>query len=338
MSFRSADPHKIPIDPNGNLASKTEGTDTWTYEWNASNELTRVTKNSIEQARFAYDPLGRRVEKAAAGVTTAYTFSAEDILREVRGAEALTYVHGQGFDEPLAESTQAGILYFHTDALGSVIRKTNSAGVVALERAYDAWGNPQLGAAVGGYAFTGREWDPELSLYYYRARLLDSAVGRFIAEDPAGFVDDMTLYSYVANRPADATDPTGLALWLCTRRVKGWMGCAGGNHVYIWSDYYQTSCGAGNQMGQPPEKGPSVDACHVVPGTNNNPDAERRALACCRRPRQRTTAADNCWNHTARSTGCADLANPYVPPPGQPWTLCQVPQPGFRGTGASGSW
>ena len=61
-SFGAADPHKIPIDSNGNLASKTEGTDNWTYTWNAENQLTKVEKNGAEVARFAYDPRGRRLE------------------------------------------------------------------------------------------------------------------------------------------------------------------------------------------------------------------------------------------------------------------------------------
>lgn len=68
------DPHKIPIDPNGNLLSKVDGTDAWGYEWNARNELSRVTRNSAEIARFVYDPKGRRVE-VAGGVTTSYTYA-----------------------------------------------------------------------------------------------------------------------------------------------------------------------------------------------------------------------------------------------------------------------
>jgi len=32
-------------------------------EWNPENQLIRVTKNTIEQARFKYDPLGRRVNR-----------------------------------------------------------------------------------------------------------------------------------------------------------------------------------------------------------------------------------------------------------------------------------
>jgi YD repeat-containing protein len=73
-------------DSNGNLSTKIEGTDTWAYEWNAENQLTRVTKNSVEQARFSYDARGRRVEKVAGVVTTSYTYDGGDMLRELRGA------------------------------------------------------------------------------------------------------------------------------------------------------------------------------------------------------------------------------------------------------------
>ncbi len=41
----------------------------------------------------------------------------------------------------------------------------------------------------GGFAFTGREWDPETNLYYYRARYYDPKIGRFLSEDPEGFID-----------------------------------------------------------------------------------------------------------------------------------------------------
>jgi YD repeat-containing protein len=45
-------------DPNGNLIQKVEGPDTWTYEWNAENLLTKVLLNGSEVARHSYDPLG----------------------------------------------------------------------------------------------------------------------------------------------------------------------------------------------------------------------------------------------------------------------------------------
>jgi RHS repeat-associated protein len=214
VSFPAADPHKIPIDPNGNLTTKTEGTDNWTYSWNAENQLTRVTKNSIEQARLAYDPEGRRVEKVAGGVTTTYTYSGDRILREIRGATPLKYIHGPDVDEPLAVDDGTALSYYHADGLGSVTRTTNGVGAVTQTRQYDAWGNLESGATEPGCAFTGREWDPEIGLYYYRARYYDPKVGAFIGEDPIGpadrALDELNAYRYVGNDPVNRLDPTGL--------------------------------------------------------------------------------------------------------------------------------
>jgi YD repeat-containing protein len=81
-------------DPNGNLASKTEGTDTWTYTWNAENQLTKVEKNGAEVGRFSYDPFGRRVRKILGGIATDYTYDRAIILRAVQGTTTLKHVHG----------------------------------------------------------------------------------------------------------------------------------------------------------------------------------------------------------------------------------------------------
>jgi len=197
-------------DPNGNLAQRFDGTDTWTYEWNAENELKRVVKNGVEQARFAYDPNGRRVTKVAAGVTTDWTYAGEDMLRETRGATTLKYVHGPGIDEPLAIDDGSGLTYLHADGLGSVVAMTNAAGAVSLVRRYDAWGNLESGAATDGYAFTGREWDSETGLYYYRARYYDPTLGRFISEDPLGFIAGTNFHEYVGSNPVVYGDPFGL--------------------------------------------------------------------------------------------------------------------------------
>ena len=89
-------------DPNGNLTAKTEGTDNWVYTWNAENQLTKVEKNGAEIARFAYDAVGRRVEKVAQGSTSTYTYDVLDVIRETRGTVGLRYVHGPQTDEPLA--------------------------------------------------------------------------------------------------------------------------------------------------------------------------------------------------------------------------------------------
>jgi RHS repeat-associated protein len=199
-------------DPNGNLTQKTEGTDTWGYEWNALNQLTRITRNSIEQARFSYDPKGRRVEKIAAGVTATYTYDGVDILREARRASTFKYIHGPGIDEPVAREDGSGALnYYHADGLTSIVKRTDQTGAVVHEYRYDAWGNIEIGTGEPGYAFAGREWDPETNLDYYRARYFDPKIGRFASEDPLGFDGDGTsFYVYVGNNPVVFADPSGL--------------------------------------------------------------------------------------------------------------------------------
>jgi RHS repeat-associated protein len=223
----AADPLKIPIDPNGNLTSKTEGTDTWTYEWNAEDELTRVLKNSIEQARFSYDPLGRRVEKVVGGEATNYAYDSANIVREIRGAVTRKYVQGRGADQPYAVDDGSAVTYFHADATRSIVKVTDSLGAVVSARQYDAWGNLDGGSTVEGYAFTGREWDPEARLYYYRARYYDANAGRFISADTAGFDAGLNQYAYVDDNPVNFIDPTGHYTFTPEVDFQGWWNDGG---------------------------------------------------------------------------------------------------------------
>jgi RHS repeat-associated protein len=226
VPFRAADPHKIPIDSNGNLTTKTEGSDNWVYTWNAENQLTKVDKNGVEVARFGYDPQGRRVEKVAGGVITSYTYDGLDSLREVRGATSFKYVHGLGVDQPLAREDGSGALaYYHADGLGSIVKHTNQTGVIVHEYRYDAWGNVEAGASEAGSAFTGREWDPEVGLHYYRARYYDSKGANFVSEDPLHLAGgDTNFYAYVRGNPTNWTDPEGQ--FVMAAPVAWWAGAA----------------------------------------------------------------------------------------------------------------
>jgi RHS repeat-associated protein len=212
VRFVAGDPGSVTIDPNGNLTQKVEGSTTWTYEWNAENQLKRVLQNGNEVARYAYDPLGRRVEKVAGGVTTTWTYDGEDILREISGSSTLKYVQGLGIDEALAIEDGTGVLtHNHFDGIGSIVKTTNSAGTVIVSRHYDAFGNIQIGPTASGVAYTARYFDSETGLYHYRARYYDPQAGRFLSQDPIGFWGGINFYAYVKNNPVKWTDPLGLA-------------------------------------------------------------------------------------------------------------------------------
>src|SRR5690606_13066332 len=110
--------------------------------------------------------------------------------------------------------------YYHKNALGSVTALSDRVGQVLEYYEYDPFGAVTfLDAAFGEiaestvgnpYLFTGRRWDKEIGLYYYRNRHYDPEHGRFLQRDPLGYVDGMGLYEYVMGNPVGYLDPMGL--------------------------------------------------------------------------------------------------------------------------------
>ncbi len=144
-------------------------------------------------------------------MTHTYVPDGSSIIEErVSTGQTLRYVEGLGVDEHLAVQDGAAVTYYVTDHVGSVVQETSSAGAVTLARKYDPWGNLLSGASTAGWAYTGREWDPEAGLYYYRARYYDPGTGRFSSEDPIGANGGPNLYTYVSNAPMVMIDPNGL--------------------------------------------------------------------------------------------------------------------------------
>jgi len=194
-------------DANGNM--RADGTRT--LEYDAENRLTRVLIGGAEVARFVYDGLNRRVQKILKAGTTTYVYDAVNAIEErLSTGDTLRYVYGPLVDQLWAVQDATGLVsYYVADHLGSIVQVTNASGEVTLLREYDLHGNLTVGASQGGSAFTGREWDPETGLYYYRARYYDPKMGRFLSEDPIGFEGGINLYAYVGNSPTGWTDPFG---------------------------------------------------------------------------------------------------------------------------------
>jgi RHS repeat-associated protein len=114
------------------------------------------------------------------------------------------------------------VVYFHSDAIGSVRLVTNANGQVVGQYDYLPFGEPWLAPALPETRrFGGKERDTETGLDYFGARYYASGNGRFTIVDPllqieAALVDPQrwNRYVYVRNNPFRFIDPDGRELRL----------------------------------------------------------------------------------------------------------------------------
>jgi RHS repeat-associated protein len=144
-----------------------------------------------------------------------YVYDGADIAEEVDAAGSVLarYTIGQGIDQPLAMLRGGVTSYYHADGLGSITSLTDASGSLAATYSYDAFGKPILstGTVVNPFRYTGREFDSETGLYYYRARYYDSGTGRLLSEDPNVMEASISMYVYAGNAAATYVDPLGFA-------------------------------------------------------------------------------------------------------------------------------
>ena len=69
------------------------------------------------------------------------------------------------------------------------------------------------GSLFTDYGYTGRRYDQESGLWYFRARYFDTVMGRFISRDPLGYIDGMGLYNGYFGQYF-TLDPEGRAIWI----------------------------------------------------------------------------------------------------------------------------
>lgn len=234
-------------DKNGNLTQKTTSTETTTYTWDFENKLIKVT-TPVTTSEYAYDPFGRRIEKKTTenGTTntTKYFYDKQSILFDYdeTGTIGNRYIHGPNIDEPLAVTIDKDKYYYHADGLGSIISLTDQSGKTVQTYVYDSFGDlkDQKNRIKQPYAYTGREWDKETGLYYYRARYYDPIDGRFISKDPIGFAGGINLFNYTDSNPINRTDPLGLTWSSNGSFLSGWMTGGGSNNRFYGPNTIET--------------------------------------------------------------------------------------------------
>lgn len=205
----------LTYDPKGNIL--TDGTYAYTYSSeNLLTSLTNSASGAIQgSSTFAYDPLMRLavIDSTNSSLDAQLGYDGQEIVIEgLSSNRTRRYVHGPGVDEPLVAylvtSTGTSRTWLHADERGSTIRASDDKGAAGggIGR-YDEYG---VGTGVTRFQYTGQYWLADKGLHYYRARIYDPRLGRFLQPDPIGYGGGMNMYAYVGGDPVNYSDPFGL--------------------------------------------------------------------------------------------------------------------------------
>jgi RHS repeat-associated protein len=250
-------------DKNGNLLN--DGVRIYQYDvLNRLVQISKVAEGTPVIATYVYDALNRRIQKTIndlgsgmggltgdipAGTTT-YLYNGQQIAmaRDDEGTWEQAYFWGRYIDELLFFSIPTDTVPTTYRVLSDLLYRSTALVDTSnnVVEAYDtdAYGNTLCYSGPGTdedwftdddvatnnpintTIFTGRLYDPESQIYYYRARYYAPQLGRFISRDPLGsptMMGDATtpfgsaeltqgpnLYWYTQDNPVNLVDPMGL--------------------------------------------------------------------------------------------------------------------------------
>lgn len=169
------------------------------YVYNGENVFAEFNGNNQVVAKYTYSPINQ-----------------DDILE--------ANITDDGVQSGLAQ--YAGKYQYLKDVLGTITDVMDSNGNILQRYDYTTFGkirtikdssgndisaNPLVNTS---FTFTGKEYDSEVGLYYYRARYYDANIGRFLQQDPNPGILSLPItavnkYVYASNSPTVFRDPTG---------------------------------------------------------------------------------------------------------------------------------
>ncbi|MGW4998964.1 putative T7SS-secreted protein [Streptomyces hydrogenans] len=209
--------------------------ETWRYEWDAEDRLTAVVTPDGTAWRYAYDALGRRIEKMrfdhneqTVRERVLFTWDGATVCEQTTHSETLPNLVTLTWDHdgtrPLAQTERistadAPQTFFDerffaivTDLVGTPTELIDESGRIAWRTRSTLWGIAAWAANSSTYTplrFPGQYYDPESGLHYNLRRFYDPQTGRYFSPDPLGLSPAPNPFTYVSN-PHLRTDPLGL--------------------------------------------------------------------------------------------------------------------------------
>ncbi len=232
-------------DANGNMTTDQAGN---TYVYNAWNQLVSVSNAAGKViASYTYDARGYRVSETypqggtgipAGEINYIYYDSQWQAIETRANGTASNNVTSQMVWSAayinaavLQDTYSAGVLqpgsriYFLQDAnwnTTAIVGLVSGNWQVAQRYVYSPygtitvlnadWSTPPAGTQpMVQNLYQGMQLDAVTGLYCARNRNYDSSLGRWINQDPAGYINGANTYQFVMSNPAGNVDPSGLA-------------------------------------------------------------------------------------------------------------------------------
>jgi RHS repeat-associated protein len=204
---------------SGQLATRTDGVQTTTYDYDAIGNLLGVSLPNGTAIAYLLDGLDRRVGKKINGaVVQRLLYAGDRPIAELddQGAILSRFVYAGSDLAPIVIVKNGVAHRVITDQIGSVRLVVNTTtGTIVQRMDYDGFGNV-LGDTNPGFqpfGFAGGLYDRDTGLVRFGARDYDPAIGRWTARDPIWFEGgDSNLYVYAHNDPINGNDPTGASV------------------------------------------------------------------------------------------------------------------------------
>jgi RHS repeat-associated protein len=223
----------VAHDAKGNMtsipANLRDSSDPLALNWDFDNRMKSADtdNDSAADVFYEFDALGRRVARDDGTQDTIFVQVGQQTIADyVSGTAAASpeyiYAWGSYIDELILRTEPSGTdLHYHRNQQYSTYAVTNSTGAIQERYAYSPYGELTITDASGTtrsastmdsrYTYTGREWDADLGLYHFRARMYDAGVGRFCSRDPLKYNGGQWLvYGFVQAQPLSSSDPFGL--------------------------------------------------------------------------------------------------------------------------------
>ncbi|HOR65876.1 MAG TPA: hypothetical protein PLE18_13565 [Candidatus Sumerlaeota bacterium] len=216
--------YSYDYDANGNMtvAYDHKGEPQREFIWNCDDRLIAANKDGYGSASYVYDALGRRLVRTVGTTSTFYYYDGLTVIAEKQKVGAGNWdwqriftvapgVIGNIFRISEKSGANWTDAYYHYDAIGNVVLRTNTYGGVLEAIDQEAYGNVKVGSQ-SGYHIHNKEYDCIGELYNYNFRLYDPIIGRFIQPGSS--------YTFSQNNPSQSVKRELFAIQNCFNETK----------------------------------------------------------------------------------------------------------------------